>query len=92
MPLWLRENVRNLDFESQAEFVELIRSPFVGLEYREFCLLCQFEIILEELAGQLRSAIQKDDRCQTYHRLLRWMIFSPEWMVSQIHSDILQLE
>jgi hypothetical protein len=25
----------------------------------------QFDIILEELAGQLRSAIQKDDRCPT---------------------------
>ena len=41
MPLWLRENVRNLDFESQAEFFKLIRSPLLGLEYRDFRLVCQ---------------------------------------------------
>jgi len=33
--------------------------------------------------------IKKAARCQTYHRLLRWIIFSPEWMLSQVLKVVL---
>jgi len=28
--------------------------------------------------------MQSGPRCQTYHRFLRWMIFLPGWMLSQV--------
>jgi hypothetical protein len=34
--------------------------------------------------------IQSRPRCQTYHRFLKWMIFSPERMLPQVLKAILR--
>ena len=39
---------------------------------------------VDEMREEFEISIKKVVGCQTYHRFLRWMIFSLEWMVSQI--------